>query len=598
MKRGNIENWSDVSGCRNLLFFAQLINELLFDYSIPSNRISTLNSHYLCRDAMTTIETIEENGVPEGTLKPIMEELYRSLSKDITFSTRNENPLKYFLKLQSNGSYSPTQRPEDLNFEDSKKVIHALYQRYFETGWYTKALVEDVKKWVLSNKEEDLQNLFRQVKAWLTQLINGGYSAKYISYQTHRMFFPKHRNVDDINKIEEFLNLFDFRKSKYQVVFVVNKQHQQFLKTIDDLELLDSLEAKGTSHYETKFLSKKPKERFVVFEREACDPFTAVDFSRRMISDNVSIYRLFDHNYRFDTSDLKCGVYDEEGFFYHVDEETSAVQRTKTPNKERIEEKISDVGEAINAAVRRHNVSEFFSLMNAVRAHSLSLDSDSEQNQLLDLWSIFETILDISNKHTSDRIQQVCTYLVPILKRKYVYSLFSQLANDIRNYSDDSYTNIVQGANGEFEAIKKLCEFVLLDSRKSERDTFLSACTDFPLLKERIEYYHAQLETPRKIYEFADKHSERVKWQVMRIYRNRNLIIHNGEAAPYLKLLVENLHSYVDDFLDYVIQIMSKGYNHTTMCQELFVKECEWREHFENRKAVLTPELIEEMLML
>ncbi len=163
MKRGNIENWSDISGCRNLLFFAQLIDELLFDYSIPSNRISTLNSHYLCRDAMTTIKTIEDNGVPEGTLKPIMEELYRSLSRDITFSTRGENPIKFFLKLQPNGSYNQTQRPEDLNFEDSRKVVFAVYQKYFKSGWYTKALVEDVKKWAMSNKEEDLQNLFRQV---------------------------------------------------------------------------------------------------------------------------------------------------------------------------------------------------------------------------------------------------------------------------------------------------------------------------------------------------------------------------------------------------------------------------------------------------
>jgi len=50
--------------------------------------------------------------------------------------------------------------------------------------------------------------------------------------------------------------------------------------------------------------------------------------------------------------------------------------------------------------------------------------------------------------------------------------------------------------------------------------------------------------------------------------------------------------------IHFIIQIMAKGYNHTTMCQELSVKECEWREHFENRKAILSPELIEEMLRL
>ena len=72
MKKGNLERWINISSCTNLLFFSQLVNELLFDYSIPSNRVSTLNSHYLCMDAHNCIDSIDNHGVPEGTLKPIM----------------------------------------------------------------------------------------------------------------------------------------------------------------------------------------------------------------------------------------------------------------------------------------------------------------------------------------------------------------------------------------------------------------------------------------------------------------------------------------------------------------------------------------------
>ncbi len=75
MKQGNIKNWTDVDSCKNLLLFAELVDELLFDYSIPSNRISTLNSHFLCYDATNAIESIEKAGVPEGTLKPIVVEV-------------------------------------------------------------------------------------------------------------------------------------------------------------------------------------------------------------------------------------------------------------------------------------------------------------------------------------------------------------------------------------------------------------------------------------------------------------------------------------------------------------------------------------------
>jgi len=395
------------------------------------------------------------------------------------------------------------------------------------------------------------------------------------------------------------LGLFDCSEKQYDVVFIVNKDHRYFLQTIQGLELhSEEIPKRGDSDSEARFIQSKRKKEWFVMPQKAKDPFSAAENRIRMLADNAAIYRMSDHNYRFDLSQLRCGVYDDRGTFYYLNDETSPVQRIKTPNRETINTNSNRVGAAIETAVNRHHVHEAFALLNAIRAHSLSLDSDSDKNQLLDLWSIFETILDISNKHTSDRIQQVCLYLVPILKRKYFYSLFAQLANDIRIYSSETYDSIVEGETDEFKAVKKLVEYVLLDERKAERDVFLAACSDFPLLKERVEYYHSQLCTPVKINEFAEKHAERVRWQVMRIYRNRNMIIHNGESSTYLKLLVENLHSYVDDFIDYVVQAVLRGFDHRTMSQELFVKECEWREAFDNKKAVLDSELIEKMLQI
>ena len=79
MKQGDLSQWNNIEACKNLLFFAQLVNELLFDYSIPSNRISTLNSHFLCLDAINVINGIEKSGVNEGSLKPIILQVLSSI---------------------------------------------------------------------------------------------------------------------------------------------------------------------------------------------------------------------------------------------------------------------------------------------------------------------------------------------------------------------------------------------------------------------------------------------------------------------------------------------------------------------------------------
>lgn len=73
----------------------------------------------------------------------------------------------------------------------------------------------------------------------------------------------------------------------------------------------------------------------------------------------------------------------------------------------------------------------------------------------------------------------------------------------------------------------------------------------------------------------------------MRAYRNRNLIIHNGETMSYTTLLVENLHAYVDALIEYIIIKFAEGHTIESMRQELFANECEWCEQVEKKNSSL-----------
>ena len=55
-------------------------------------------------------------------------------------------------------------------------------------------------------------------------------------------------------------------------------------------------------------------------------------------------------------------------------------------------------------------------------------------------------------------------------------------------------------------------------------------------------------------------HRKRLEWQIMRIYRNRNMIVHDGSHFPYIELVVQNLHFYVDNLIDTINYYVGKGY--------------------------------------
>ena len=595
MKQGNLDKWTNISNCKNLLFFSQLVNELLFDYSIPSNRISTFNSHYLCVDALNAINGIETQGVPEGTLKPIMEELYVALQKDSAFKSLPKNPLSYFVKCENN-KYRQSSKVSELNYEELKRIALSISTRFFSDNLYYELLKSNIINIVNDNQESDQQDLFRLVKSLLTELINSGYSQKYIFFIMNRLFWSPKAEITSPQYIESFFSYFPLEKRKYSIVFIVNKAKMSTLsKFATEIPFVETLEPRTNSHIERQFLKKKNEEMFLIFEEEAFDPFQAAETERELLEYIVSFYRLHDHNFRYNMTTVRCGVYGEDDFFI-IGQGVNAVSHIKMPSDRKIVKNMQALMDALKSVISKNLYQDYSSLMNAALFHAPSLDSKFEKNQLLDFWAIFEAVLDISNKHTSDRILQVCSYLVPILKHQYIYSLFLQLAGDIKNYSETDYRNIIGTATEEKEIVQKICEFTLLDQRMNDRATFLSTCADFPLLKERIEYYSNTLSTPAQVYTFVEKHAERVRWQIMRIYRNRNLIVHNGNSMPYLGLLIENLHSYVDDFLSYSIYALSKGHDINSMCQELFSKECEWIAMFSGKKGSLNSDIISEML--
>lgn len=594
MKRGFIDKWTNVSGCQNLLFFAQLLNELIFDYSIPSNRLATLNSHYLCLDAMSAISDVEQHGVPEGTIKPIVEELYNSLCKDHAFDLSETKPSDLFIKQEAN-TFKKIYNTKDLNFDDSKKIVTAIYYKYFNENAYFELIKVRIIEIVERNNTEEQDVLLQLTKSFVTELVNSGYSNQYIYDQMTYSFFNKKVYVDKPQDIHRFTDSFDFKQKEYSVLFIANKSYSNIVGKYDMYSIQNQILTKTQLELEKTYLKKEDDENyFVVNSINALDQYTAIENVISILDIQISFYRLNNHNDVFDTSKLKWCVYDKANYFSIYKRPKNSVKKAKTVSAKLIDKNIEKVNIATSLAIES-DVSYGHALISAVTFHSLSIDASSKENQLLDLWAIFETLLDISQKHTGDRIQQVIKYLIPVLKQKYLFSLFEQLSNDIKNYSEKIYDYIVD--KNTDTPILAITEFCLLEDNEAKRNYVFSQLDDFPLLKERICYYNRVLKTNNDVFEFVLKHTQRLEWQIMRIYRNRNLVIHNGRSMPYLPLLIENLHSYVDEFLKFIIDGFISSKNKDLIFQELFVKECEWVRMMTQNKSKKAKENIDNKLI-
>ncbi|MBU1284898.1 MAG: hypothetical protein KJ794_15950, partial [Gammaproteobacteria bacterium] len=153
-------------------------------------------------------------------------------------------------------------------------------------------------------------------------------------------------------------------------------------------------------------------------------------------------------------------------------------------------------------------------------------------------------------------IEHISKSVIPFLNIGYIESLINNLVRDILNWNPKaakvSFKN-VPGKKFTERLIKILSQPEYAENLKNIEDNL----RDFHLLKDRVDYFKDLLSSPKKILTALENHEERLTWQIRRIYRARNIIVHSGLTPPYTKQLIEHTRDYLDIILDNLVALGS-----------------------------------------
>ena len=164
------------------------------------------------------------------------------------------------------------------------------------------------------------------------------------------------------------------------------------------------------------------------------------------------------------------------------------------------------------------------------------------------------------------------------LSLEYLYTLTNQLTMDFKNWNHlvlDKHTSSIPGKNDR----EKLLRLLLLEKFKDEKHALFSDLGEFYLLRNRAYYFATYLSTTKKTSKLLDMHWKRVDWQVRRIYRARNLIVHAGHTPKYIDILIKNLHDYLDVVTNGIVYLASKGEQINTVDQAFKYTEIKYQEY-------------------
>lgn len=552
MKAFSFENWKIQTNTTQFLFFVQSMEEMLFHYGHDSYKVPALNFHFLCMEILSSIQKIEKDIIDKGNMRPLFDELESMFSSDyIATKLYGRDFYSLFYHKNDKGEYTRdcAQLKKDPGSETSLKVIQktllfliddmAIDDKYFKT------LKEEIEILLYKTNVnmKDFQRLLGLSRLLLTELINRGYSQEYIYSQIKEHYYSDRSITDVSEEIVTFWDIFSFEEHKFNVTLPVKKSDiKKLLEHFQNVTVLEN----------TNKLFGNSCRWIIEIEVQALDPESARIEAMSLVSLFVSLKQYNSHVSKafYENQAIVKDIKSEK--IYNLSKPVTLLARGRTRSEEQT---YTHIGEMIHSFPVIGG-----KMINAINLHSSAMESRNVSNQLLNLWTIIEVLIEVDRHNSYSKITQISNILTTVLNFSYIKSLVEQLLVDLRHCCVDFDSYLEQVTKGDDE-VEKMIALLILPEFLQIKTSLINCLTNYPLLKYRITHYSEQFSDRGELKRVLANHCKRLEWQIMRIYRNRNMIVHDGSYFPYIDLIVQNLHFYIDSLIDTINFYVGKGYD-------------------------------------
>lgn len=555
MKPQDISHWKPNEYLADFLLFVETMDEASFFYSFESYKHPALNCHYMCFDVCRTAYDIENKILLDGSFYPISEEFELLIAEDPFIKSHiADNNILLFHKGKNTDYYDLTKQDIKAKIREYKGIAEYLINKcevrflYYDYLCYT--IIDNIFTGQRSYETKEL--IYRLTRMFVTELVNSGYSQEFIQKSIHNFFYnPENEIICDRETLIDFFNLFSSEQFSFTFKFIINHQMSRVFERLNNFKVVD------LSTDELKlFNSQKKNAKCVIIEVEDIDEFSAYRTALNVIQTVLSFHNLNQHNSKLYVSFSAIVEKKSEDMIasrFVIKNNINLMK--KRGNTSYLHALYNDI-----LLLNRDNLPEAF--YKAISLHNVAIECKDISNQLLNLWTIVEVLIT-SKRDNEDRINTICNILGSVLNRNYLYSQIEQLLRDIKQCSELEQSTVFDCfQETDIDEVEKLTLILALEKYSNEKEQLITLLEGFPLLQHRIDKFSNNVfKDSQSIYVYLHQHTKKIHWHIMRIYRNRNMIVHNGSYMPYRDSLVENLHFYVDSLLDTLIQYYCIGYS-------------------------------------
>ncbi|MEJ2803152.1 hypothetical protein WAE61_14800 [Comamonadaceae bacterium PP-2] len=550
MKFKSLSRWTLTPELGGLLFFAQRMDELLWDFTLDTHKPMSLNAPYLCIEALSVISNIEDELIEAANLEPIMEELIWAIQNDPIAKSLLDLPVERYVLLG-----------DQIKISERRNKLNALSNTLSPTRYLNRCL-DELSKHVKESKKKKIDATARLLA---TTLINMGVSKKHLLQTTNHFFFGAHEaQITSPNQIDDFLASIYPYLHDCNAYFIVSQLITSVKESLNSFQItiLDKL-PDDVALADTAIFTPREDERIVrVGPIEAFDAYTAQEMATVRLDRLSDFFTLFYHQQKITWRDTAVVTQCCQTAPFVTELTHGAMVKPYDMRPEKASKELNRLLQ--NLTIRGPSRSRFNRVADL---HGTCVSTDIIDNQMVTLWTALETL--IPSKTGSSKIVNILDCMLPFLMHAYIRRLVQRFTHDLitwNKWATKKILNKVPDISGS-DTIHRALALLCVPTNQNLRDELYTDLRDFHLLRFRAFQLSEILTSPKSLQDTLKTHESKIRWQIRRIYRTRNLLVHSGQRPSYIQTLVENAHDYLDLLLFETMKLSCGEYQAYTLEQ-------------------------------
>ncbi len=522
--------WPNTDGSRGILLFGQLMAEMLNPATFESFRVRTLSTISRLDEALTIIDDVQRDRLPRQSLDPIISEALWSLDCDPVARHIAHSEIESLRQTAKGNPYTLFDLSAHITL--IRKLIYSDYKRNIEAK-----LLDEFNN-------DRAQISFREAsQIYCSHLVNLGYSKPHIARLVDKDFFTSDIQRVGIKSLKRFFRRFKETPTKFIVYTAVSRHFGQFLQKLGFSVVPEQkLPSVAAGHMTSK---QNPTLSLVLLtKREAFDEYSAMISVEELLASVRALTYLDPHG-------IDCG-WSERMFVMRLRSKSGLLQErlpitfnkpfgSRPPAGRRGKGLINYAERIINS----FDLASTDRLLGSINTGAFARTSQNPENQLISLWSAVEVLLSEPSRDIP-RIVHYIKLLLPCICLRHIRRKFVAVSDELLVLYCRKFKDVINNSTQQWPTdfhTKFACAMLLAEDERRRKE-LLQLCTNNPLALQRLFSLHNGYKKPKAIAVSIEDHEKRVEWQLYRIYRARNHIVHAGRVASYLNSLIMNLFEY------------------------------------------------------